>query len=114
MNRDPHRGPAQHRTTVSAVLTALIAIALAVTVATIVATAAVHRGQIHTTSYDVTICTAHAERPNDGGIQTIAHLADCVHDNHQIRSEASDVTLTVLLLALAAAGGWQLIHSRHR
>jgi hypothetical protein len=75
--------------------------------------AAQHRGQIYATSDHVATCTIRAEHRGDSRTQTIAHLADCLQDNHQIRTEAGDITLTVASLAFLGAGGWQLLHSRH-
>jgi hypothetical protein len=108
-----HQGPPQRSTVLAAVLAALIAVALGILVAKTIPAAAEHRGQIHATSYHVATCTLHAERHDDSRIQTLAHVADCLQDNHQIRTEAGDITLTIFSLAFLATGGWQLIHSRH-
>jgi hypothetical protein len=108
-----HQGPPQRSTILSAVLTALTAVALVILVAKTIPAATAHRGQIHAAGYHVATCSAQAERHDDSRIQTLAHIADCLQDNHQIRSEAGDITLTIFSLALVGAGGWRLIHSRH-
>jgi hypothetical protein len=108
-----HQGPPQRSTVLAAVLAALTAVALGILIAKTIPAATEHRGQIHATSYHVATCTIQAERPDDSRIQTLAHLADCLQDNHQIRTEAGDITLTTFSLAFLGAGGWQLLHSRH-
>ena len=108
-----HHGSPQRSTVLAAVLATLTAVALGILVAKTIPAAAEHRGQIHATSYHVATCTIQAERHDDSRIQTLAHLADCLQDNHQIRTEAGDITLTIFSLAFLAAGGWQLLHSRH-
>lgn len=114
MTTAPRRCPTHRLTAVTAALTALIAVALAVLLAKTIHTAAEHQSEIHTAGYHVTICTAQAQRHGDTGIQTLTHIADCVLNDHQIRSEAGDVTLTVLILAGVGAVGWRLMLSRHR
>jgi len=94
-------------------LATLTAVALGILVAKTIPAAAEPRGQIHATSYHVATCTIQAERHDDSRIQTLAHLADCLQDNHQIRTEAGDITLTIFSLAVLGAGGWQLLHSRY-
>jgi hypothetical protein len=101
------------RSTVLAVLAALTTVALGILAAKTIPAAAEHRGQIHATSYHVATCTIQAGRHDDSRIQTLAHLADCLQDNNQIRTEAGDITLTIFSLALVSAGGWQLLHRRH-
>jgi hypothetical protein len=108
-----HQDPPQRSTVLAAVLAALTAVALGILIAKTIPAAADHRGQIHATGYHVATCTIQAERPDDSRIQTLAHLADCLQDNHQIRTEAGDITLTTFSLAFLGAGGWQLLHSRH-
>jgi hypothetical protein len=103
-----------HRSTVLAVVLAVLtAVALGILVAKTIPAAAEHRSQIHTAGYDVATCTLRAEEHGHTRTQTLAHLADCVQDNHQIRTEAGDITLTIFSLALVGVGGWQLLHSRH-
>jgi hypothetical protein len=108
IHQQPHRS-----IVLAAVLSVLTAVALGILVAKTIPAAAEHRGQIHTSGYDVATCTLQAERHGHTRTQTLAHLADCVQDNHQIRTEAGDITLTVFSLALVGAGGWRLLHSRH-
>lgn len=106
-----HQAPPQRSTLLAVVSTALGAVALVVLIARTIPTAAEHRGQIQAVGDHVTTCSVLAERGDDSGIQTLAHIADCVQDNHQIRSEAGDVTLTMVVLTLVGCGGWQFIHS---
>jgi hypothetical protein len=108
-----HQGPPQRSTVLAAVLAALTAVALGILIAKTIPAAADHRGQIHATGYHVATCTIQAERHDDSPVQTLAHLADCLQDNHQIRTEAGDITLTTFSLAFLGAGGWQLLHSRY-
>jgi hypothetical protein len=82
-------------------------------VAKTIPAAADHRGQIHAISYHIATCTLQAERHGDGRTQTLSHLADCLQDNHQIRTEAGDITLTIASLTVLGASGWQLLHNRH-
>jgi hypothetical protein len=97
----------------AAVLTGLAVVALGILVAKTIPAAAEHRGQIHATSDQVATCTIQAEHHGHSRTQTLAHLGDCLQDNHQIRTEAGDITLTVASLAFLGAGGWQLLHRRH-
>ncbi|WP_132188391.1 MULTISPECIES: hypothetical protein [Kribbella] len=98
-----HQGPPQRSTVLAAVLAALIAVALGILAAKTIPTAAEHRGQIQAAGYHVATCTIQAERHDDSRIQTLAHLANCLQDNHQIRTEAGDITLTIFSLAVL---GW--------
>jgi hypothetical protein len=97
----------------TAALTALIAVALVVLIVKSIPAAADHKGQIHAAGYGVTTCAIQAQRRDDTGLQTLAHIADCIQENHQVRTESGDLTLTMLSLTLVGAGGWQLIHRRH-
>ncbi len=108
-----HQGRPQRSTVQIAALVGLLAVAVGILVAKTIPAAAEHRGQIHATSYHVATCTIQAERHGDSRIQTFAHLADCLQDNHQVRTEAGDITLTIFSLAFLGAGGWQLLHNRH-
>lgn len=104
-----YQGPPQRST----VLAALIAVALGILIAKTIPAAAEHQGQIHAASYHVATCTLQAEGHSDGRVQTLAHLADCLQHNHQIRTKAGDITLTIVSMTILGAGGWQLLHSRH-
>lgn len=83
----------------------LTAVALGILVAKTIPAVTAHRGQIHATSHNVATCTIHAERPGDSRTQTLTHLADCLQDNHQIRTGAGDITLTIDSLAFVGASG---------
>jgi hypothetical protein len=105
--------PPRRSTVLAAVLAALTAVALGILVAKTIPAVAEHRGQIHATSDHVATCTLQAEQHGHSRTQTLTHLADCLQDNHQIRTEAGDITLTIFSLAILGAGGWQILHNRH-
>jgi hypothetical protein len=107
------QSPTQRSTVTAAVLAVLTAVALGVLVAKTIPGAVAHRGQIHAASYHVATCTLEGERHNDSRTETLAHIADCLRDNHQIRTEAGDITLTIFSLTFLGARSWQLLHNRH-
>jgi hypothetical protein len=55
-------------------------------------------------SYHVATCTM-TERHDESRTQILTHFADCLQGNHQIRTEAGDITLT----SLAFLGEFEVI-----
>ena len=98
----------RHRAVTVLAWTAVTAVALIILATRIIPGASRHRGQIHTTVDQLTMCVAQAQRPSDGRVPTLQHLADCAQDNKHIRHDLGDELSSALVLGVAVVGGRRL------